>query len=79
MKIGGKTVPDEVMRGVPGFLCLYVLIFIACSFLLAAMGVDAVPSAAAVAASIGNIGRDSVRLCFFVLIFSATILWWGQP
>ncbi|ABW69020.1 TrkH family potassium uptake protein [Desulfosudis oleivorans] len=56
VKIGGKTVPDEVMRSVLGFLCLYVLIFIACSFLLAAMGVDAVTSAAAVAASIGNIG-----------------------
>ena len=41
-----------------GMKCIriYVLIFIACSFLLAAMGVDAVTSAAAVAASIGNIG-----------------------
>ncbi len=56
VKLAGKTVPKDVLRGVLGFLCLYVLIFIAASFLLAALEVDAITALAAVAASLGNIG-----------------------
>jgi len=56
VKIAGKTVPGEVMRSIMGFLCLYIIIFMLSSFLLAGMGVDAVTSVAAVAASLGNIG-----------------------
>jgi trk system potassium uptake protein len=56
VKIAGKTVPDEVMRSVLGFLALYMGLFALCSVLLAGMGVDFVTSLSAIAASIGNIG-----------------------
>jgi trk system potassium uptake protein TrkH len=56
IKIGGKLVPDDVMRSVLGFLSLYVGLFALCSVLLAGMGVDFVTSFAAVAATLGNIG-----------------------
>jgi trk system potassium uptake protein TrkH len=56
IKIGGKTVPDDVMRSVLGFLALYMGLFALCSVLLAGMGVDFTTSFAAIAASIGNIG-----------------------
>lgn len=56
IKIGGKTVPEDVMRSVLGFVALYMGLFAFSSILLAGMGVDFVTSFAAVAASIGNIG-----------------------
>jgi len=56
IKIGGKTVPEDVMRSVLGFVALYMGLFAFSSVLLAGMGVDFVTSFAAVAASIGNIG-----------------------
>ncbi len=56
IKIGGKTVPDDVMRSVLGFLALYVGLFALSSVLLAGLGVDFTTSFGAVAASIGNIG-----------------------
>jgi trk system potassium uptake protein TrkH len=56
IKIGGKTVPDDVMRSVLGFLALYVGLFALSSVVLAGLGVDFTTSLTAVAASIGNIG-----------------------
>jgi trk system potassium uptake protein TrkH len=56
IKIGGKPVPDDVMRSVLGFMALYVGLFALCAVLLAGMGVDFVTSFGAVAATIGNIG-----------------------
>ncbi len=56
VKIGGKPVPDDVMRSVLGFLALYVGFFVLSTVLLAGLGVDFTTSFAAVAASIGNIG-----------------------
>ncbi len=56
IKIGGKTVPEDVMRSVLGFLALYIGIFALGSVLLAGLGVDFVTSFSAVAACIGNIG-----------------------
>jgi len=56
IKIGGKTVPDDVMRSVLGFLALYVGLFVLSSIVLAGLGVDFTTSFSAVAASIGNIG-----------------------
>jgi len=56
VKLGGKTVSQEVLGGIWGFFVLYLGLFILSSFLLAAMGVDVVTSFAAVAACIGNIG-----------------------
>ncbi|MEJ2167728.1 MAG: TrkH family potassium uptake protein, partial [Desulfobacterales bacterium] len=56
IKIAGKTVSDDVMRSVLGFMALYVGLFAISSVVLAGTGVDFVTSFAAVAASIGNIG-----------------------
>lgn len=56
VKIAGKTVSDDVIRSILGFLALYILIFAVSAILLAGMGVDFVTSFSAVAASIGNIG-----------------------
>jgi trk system potassium uptake protein TrkH len=56
IKIGGKTVPDDVMRSVLGFLALYVGLFALSSVVLAGLGVDFTTAYSAVAATIGNIG-----------------------
>ncbi len=56
VKIGGKAVPDAVMRGILGFLSLYMLLYALSAVVLAGMGVDFVTAFGAVAATIGNIG-----------------------
>lgn len=56
VKIGGKPVPENVIRSILGFLLLYLLLFALCSVLLAGMGMDFMTSFGAVAATIGNIG-----------------------
>ncbi len=56
VKIGGKTVSDDVIRSILGFLALYIALFGLCAVLLAGMGVDFITSFSAVASAIGNIG-----------------------
>jgi trk system potassium uptake protein TrkH len=56
VKVAGKSVSDEVIGGILGFLALYLMLFGICSVLLAGLGVDFITSFSAVAASIGNIG-----------------------
>jgi trk system potassium uptake protein TrkH len=56
IKVGGKPVPDDVMRSVLGFLALYMGLFALSSVLLAGLGVDFTTAFSAVAATIGNIG-----------------------
>jgi trk system potassium uptake protein TrkH len=56
IKIGGKAVPDDVMRSVVGFLALYMGLFAVSTVILAGLGVDFRTSFSAIAASIGNIG-----------------------
>ncbi len=56
IKIGGKPVPEDVVRSVLGFLALYMALFALSTVLLAATGVDFLTSLGAVAATIGNIG-----------------------
>jgi len=56
IKIGRKTVPEDVIRSVLGFLSLYMMIYAFCAVLLAWMGVDLVTSFGAVAGTLGNIG-----------------------
>ena len=56
VKIAGKTVPDDVLRSVLGFLALYMGLFALCSVLLAGLGVDFTTAFGAVAATLGNIG-----------------------
>jgi trk system potassium uptake protein TrkH len=40
IKIGGKTVPEDVVRSVLGFLALYMALFALSTVLLAGTGVD---------------------------------------
>jgi trk system potassium uptake protein TrkH len=56
IKIGGRSVPDDVIRSVIGFLALYMGLFGLSAVVLAGLGVDMVTSIGAVAACIGNIG-----------------------
>jgi trk system potassium uptake protein len=56
IKIGGRTVSEDVLRSVLGFLALYVGLFGLSTVLLAGMGTDFVTALGAVAATIGNIG-----------------------
>ena len=56
IKIGGKAVPDDVMRSVVGFLALYMGLFALSTVALAGLGVDFRTSFSAIAATIGNIG-----------------------
>ncbi len=56
VKIGGKTVSDDVMRSVLGFLALYIALFTVSAIILAGLGLDMVTAFGAVAATIGNIG-----------------------
>ena len=56
IKLGGKTVPDDVLQSVWGFFILFLAVFTVSSILLAAMGLDLPTSFSAVAACIGNIG-----------------------
>ena len=56
VKIGGKSVSEDVMRSILGFLALYMGLFAICSVLLAGMGVDFLTAITAVGSCIGNIG-----------------------
>lgn len=56
IKIAGKSVPEDVIRSVMGFLALYLGLFGICSVALAGLGVDFVTAFSAVAATLGNIG-----------------------
>jgi trk system potassium uptake protein TrkH len=56
IKLGGKSVSDEIVQSVIGFLVLYAGLFAVCSILLAAAGVDFVTAFTAVGSCIGNIG-----------------------
>ena len=56
IKLGGKTVSEDVMRSIMGFVAIYMGIFALCSLALAAMGVDFVTAFTAVGSCIGNIG-----------------------
>lgn len=56
VKIGGRSVPDDVLRSVLGFLALYMGLFGLSAVLLAGMGVDFVTAIGAVASALGNIG-----------------------
>ena len=56
IKINSNVVSHEVLQSIMGFLALYIGLFIICSILLGAMGIDMVTSFGAVASCIGNIG-----------------------
>ncbi|UCH22825.1 MAG: TrkH family potassium uptake protein [Deltaproteobacteria bacterium] len=56
IKIRGRSVSEDVIRSVLGFLALYIGLFGLATVLVAGTGVDFTTAIGAVAASIGNIG-----------------------
>lgn len=56
VKVAGKTVPEQVLAAVVGFIVIYLGVFVGGSLLVAFFGHDFVTSFSSVAACIGNIG-----------------------
>jgi len=56
VKIGGKVVPDDVMRTVLVFFLFYVLMFGLCVMVVVLLGADLVTGASATMATLGNVG-----------------------
>jgi trk system potassium uptake protein TrkH len=56
VKLGGRVVPDDVMRGVLVFFLFYLLVFAVCTVIVSALGADIVVAITAAIACLGNIG-----------------------
>jgi trk system potassium uptake protein TrkH len=56
IKIGDKTVPENVVSNVVVFIALYILIFLLGVLIMAGLGLDIDTSIGAVAATLGNVG-----------------------
>jgi trk system potassium uptake protein TrkH len=56
VKLGGRVVPDDVMRGVLVFFLFYLLVFAVCTMIVSACGADIVVAITASIACLGNIG-----------------------
>lgn len=56
VKLGRRTVPDEVMRSVLVFFLFYLLVFAACTLTVASLGTDLITGVTASIATLGNIG-----------------------
>lgn len=56
VKFGGKVVNKDILESIGGFFILYIGIFVVCSIIISAMGMDILTSISSVAATLGNIG-----------------------
>lgn len=56
VKLGGRVVPDDIMRTVLVFFLFYLLVFAVCTLVVVALGADLVTGLTASIASLGNIG-----------------------
>jgi trk system potassium uptake protein TrkH len=56
IKLGGRVVPDDVMRGVLVFFLFYLLVFAVCTLIVSALGADLLTAITASIACLGNIG-----------------------
>ena len=56
VKLGGRVVPDDVMRSVVVFMLFYFLLFAVCTTIVALLGEDVVTALTATIATLGNIG-----------------------
>jgi trk system potassium uptake protein TrkH len=56
LKLGGRTLQQDVVEAIWGFFVLYLMIFLMASLVMAVLGLDLVSAFAAVAACLGNIG-----------------------
>ena len=56
VKLGGVSVPQDVMKSVLGFFVLYLSLAILATIALSALGLDMITAFAAVATTLGNVG-----------------------
>jgi len=56
LRLGRVLVPDNVMRSIWNFFILYLLLFVACSLIMSALGLEFITAITSVAATIGNVG-----------------------
>jgi trk system potassium uptake protein TrkH len=56
VKLGGRVVPDDVMRGVLVFFLFYLLVFAVCTTIVISLGADIMTGMTATIATLGNIG-----------------------
>ena len=56
VKLGGRAVPDEVMKSVLVFFLFYLLVFAVCTIIVVSLGADIVTGITASIATLGNIG-----------------------
>jgi len=56
IKLGGRTVPDDVMRAVLVFFLFYLLVFAVCMVTVVSLGADLITGLTASIATLGNIG-----------------------
>jgi trk system potassium uptake protein TrkH len=56
VKLGGRVVPDDVMRGVLVFFLFYLLVFAVCTTVVVSLGADIITGLTATIATLGNIG-----------------------
>jgi trk system potassium uptake protein len=56
LRVGGRVIPEEVLRAVAAFITLYVALLASSSILLVWLGHDFVTSFVASAATVGNVG-----------------------
>jgi trk system potassium uptake protein TrkH len=56
VKLGDRPVDKEVMQSILGFFALYLGVFVAASFIMAATGMDLTSAGASVIATLSNIG-----------------------
>ena len=56
VKLGGRVVPDDVMRGVLVFFLFYLLVFAVCVTVVTLLGADVMTGLTATIATLGNIG-----------------------
>jgi trk system potassium uptake protein TrkH len=56
VKLGGRVVPDDIMREVVVFMLFYILTFAVAAAVVVAFGADIVTAISATAATLGNVG-----------------------
>jgi trk system potassium uptake protein TrkH len=56
VKLGGRVVPDDVMRSVLVFFLFYLLMFAVCTMIVVGLGADILTGITATIATLGNIG-----------------------
>ena len=56
VRIGSKTVDEDVQTAVLGFFLFLIIIFVVCTLIMASMGLEPITAATSVIATLNNIG-----------------------